>query len=268
MVDGRLIAPDAELRALELIDDKSDARFQTVAGRLVHRLADYSDPLLGSAQRRFLMSSLAGRVWSTGTVAQRWSAKTHHDGPENGGSSLHSTAPYGYHDTAHPFPALQDGEDLAAAVLESGTALAGKPVLQPSGVPEVWQFASADWHVVSLLRTETIAGELQTMTAAEGLAAGADIALLPPDRTADTANLLSMLPAGDRLPGWQLALRWNDEALAGQAVHGKIVAYWFVGLLAIAAGAVLAFWIAISLLRQMAAWPGLRTTWLPPCRTN
>ena len=60
-----------------------------------------------------------------------------------------------------------------------------------------------------------------------------------------------MMPAGDRLPGWQIALRWNDEALAGQAAHGKIVAYWFVGLLAIAAGAVLAFWIAISLLRQM-----------------
>ena len=34
------------------------------------------------------------RVASTGTDAQRWSAKTHQRTPKNGGSSLHSTTPY------------------------------------------------------------------------------------------------------------------------------------------------------------------------------
>ena len=34
------------------------------------------------------------RVWSTGTVAQRWSAKTHHKRPDIDGSSLNSTTNY------------------------------------------------------------------------------------------------------------------------------------------------------------------------------
>ena len=89
--DGRLIAADAELRALELIDDPSDRRYQRVAGRLAHRLVDYSPFSLGSAQRRFLLNALAGK-------AGFQSAPNDADSPS----------------------ALQDGEELAAAVLESG----------------------------------------------------------------------------------------------------------------------------------------------------
>ncbi|MGO9114952.1 MAG: sensor histidine kinase [Thermoguttaceae bacterium] len=259
--DGRLIAADSELRALELIDDPSDVQFQAVASRLVHRLVDYSAPLLGSSQRRFLINSLAGRVGfrpasDTSLAAENGATHTNPKGQRENGSASSLTlrvnvSGNGEHNSTDSLFALQDGEELAAAVLESGMVLASKPVVQPGGVPDVWQFASASGHVVPLFRTATILRELQTLAAAEGLPAGADVELLPPDRTADPSNFLSMLPAGDRLPGWQLALRWNDEALAGQAARGKIVAYWFVGILAVVAGAVLAFWIAMSLLRQM-----------------
>jgi hypothetical protein len=37
---------------------------------------------------------LDNRVWSTGTVAQRWSAQTHQEKPQGGGSSLRLTTPY------------------------------------------------------------------------------------------------------------------------------------------------------------------------------
>ena len=235
--DGRLIAADAELRALELIGDPADGRFQEVAARLAARLADYSDPLLGSSQRRFLINSLARSVG--------FQPATNKAGRQ---------------------PALQNAEELAAAVLESGTALTGKSILQPSGVPELWQFAAAGegesgplhsrgWkgvrRVVALFRTETIVRELQHLAAGENLPPGVGVELLPPKMAADPARFFYAMPAGDRLPDWQLAIEWNDDALTGATAHGKIVAYVLVGSIAVSAASVLAFWIAMSFRRQM-----------------
>jgi hypothetical protein len=171
--DGRLIAADAELRALELIGNPADARFQEIAIRLTNRLTDYSDPLLGSAQRRFLFNSLA-RI--------------------SGVQPASDNSPWK--------PALQDAEKLAADVLELGTALGGNAILQPSGVPDVWQFASAGadkgpGRIVALFRTETIVGQLRAMAANARLSASAGIELLPPNRMADSAKFLYMLPAGN-----------------------------------------------------------------------
>ena len=59
--ERRLIVADAELRAIELIGNAADARWQEIATRLAHRLVDYSTPLPSSSQRRFLMHSLASQ---------------------------------------------------------------------------------------------------------------------------------------------------------------------------------------------------------------
>lgn len=57
---GRLIAPSAQLLALQLIDDPEDERFRAVSGVLGEWLNDYGDPVMPAAQRRFLMSELRG----------------------------------------------------------------------------------------------------------------------------------------------------------------------------------------------------------------
>ena len=166
--EGRLIVADAELRALELIGNRSEARLQELAGRLATRLNDYSDPLLGSAQRRFLMQAL--EQLTAGTVS---------------------------------LPTLS-GEQLAAAFLESGAGVTGRGVLRAAGVPGLWQFPSADGRVVTLFRTETLSGELLALAAHEGLAPGVNVELLPPDATAELSGFLHVLPPvlGSRAGNW------------------------------------------------------------------
>jgi signal transduction histidine kinase len=105
--------------------------------------------------------------------------------------------------------------------------------------------------VIALFREKTINRELQKLAASENLPTGGRIELLPPDRTADLSQFLHVLPAGDRMPGWQLGLAWNDEQLINATAHGKIAAYMLAGLLAVAIAAGLALWIALRFLRQM-----------------
>ena len=106
-------------------------------------------------------------------------------------------------------------------------------------------------RVVALFRTKTIDRELQNLAIAENLPAGVGIDLLPPKTTADPASFFYAMPAGDRLPDWQLAIKWNDDVLAGVTAHRKIIAYVLVGSMAVSAASVLAFWIAVSFRRQM-----------------
>jgi len=55
---GRLVAPPAGLRALELIPDSADARRLALREALIARLNDYGPPAMPPAQRRFLMHRL------------------------------------------------------------------------------------------------------------------------------------------------------------------------------------------------------------------
>ena len=218
---GRLIVADAELRALQLIGKHPSPQVWTKLDNLCPglnwRLRDYSDPLLSSSQRLFLMQSLEPLDPIYGIV---------------------------------DLPTLP-AEELAAQFVESGAAIGGKSLLLPSGIPGVWQFASASGRTIALLRDKTINRELQELADKENLPSGVRVQLLPPDRMSDLSALLHVLPAGDRLPGWQLGLAWNDEQLVNATAHGKIAAYMLTGLLAVATAAGLALWIALRFLRQM-----------------
>src|SRR5439155_2104756 len=55
---GRLVAANAELMALELITNRNSPVFQSIARRLAVRLMDYENPLLAAPQRRFLMKEM------------------------------------------------------------------------------------------------------------------------------------------------------------------------------------------------------------------
>jgi signal transduction histidine kinase len=210
---GRSIVADAELRSLELIGDCQSPHFQEIAHRLTDRLNDYSIPSLRSSQRLFLMKALT-------RLDEKVALPTRH------------------------------AEELAAEFLESGRALGSRPVVQPSGMHDVWQFASADGRTVALLSLSTIYSEYWAWVKKQGLPSGVGVTLEPP-ALVDTAPFLHTLPAGDRLPGWQLGLSWNNEQLLNAAVQGKVAAYMLTGLLAVAITAGLALWIALRFLRQM-----------------
>jgi signal transduction histidine kinase len=142
-------------------------------------------------------------------------------------------------------------EELAAEFLAAGAPLSGRPILQSAGLPGVWQFGSTEGRVVVLFREKTLHRELDKLVAEERLPNGARVQLLPPSQTPDVSNFLHVLPAGDRMPGWQLGLAWNDEQLVNATARGKIAAYMLTGLLAVAIASGLALWIALRFLRQM-----------------
>ncbi len=218
---GRLIVADAELRALQLFHDVASPslgeKLDKTDASLDFRLGFYLDPLPRSPQRLFLMHAV---------------------------QHLHP-----YFGTTH-FPTLP-AEELAAEFLAAGAPIDAKPVLHSAGLPGVWQFGSTKGRIVMLFRDKTILQELDKLAAEEKLPSGARVQLLPPNQTPDMSKFLHVLPAGDRLPGWQLGLTWNDEQLVNATARGKIAAYMLTGLLAVAIAAGLALWIAITFRRQM-----------------
>ena len=92
---------------------------------------------------------------------------------------------------------------------------------------------------------------IKRLAAKENLPAGVSIELLPPKKTTDLARFFYAMPAGDRMPDWQLGIKWNDDSLAGAAARSKIIAYVLAGSFAVSAASVLAFWVAMSFRRQM-----------------
>jgi len=111
---GRLIVPNAELMALELLGSSASNHPHVPLERLKRRVLDYEDPALSAPQRRFLMRELQ-RLFSDPALA-----------------------------------ALLAAEDLAARYVEAGPAMAAEPGLRPSGLPGVWQSASSRGRVVTL----------------------------------------------------------------------------------------------------------------------
>ena len=59
---GRLLVPNAELMALELLKDSAPDRARVPLERLKQRVLDYDDPALSAPQRRFLMREAAAAV--------------------------------------------------------------------------------------------------------------------------------------------------------------------------------------------------------------
>ena len=211
--EGRLIAADAQLRALELIRDHSRFDFAQVSGRLATILSDYSTPLLPAAQRRFLMKEL---IRLTGDVKR--------------------------------FPTLQ-AEELAAAYLESHPPAVAR-ALRPSGLPDVWHFASPSGRMVALLRGSSISDRAAAILSAEALPQDVRIAVVRPGgETVDGIDYL--LPAGPKMPGWRLALSLGNNESAETATNGRVVAYVWIAILVIAAMSIIAMVVAAAFHRQL-----------------
>src|SRR6185369_14875114 len=117
-LQGRLLIPNAQLMALELLNATDSNRADLVCTELKKEVFDYNNSAMSAAQRRFLMRQL-----------QRFDAD----------------------------PSIQKmlaAEDLAAAFLEAAqTGLQKSPApnlqgLRQTSLPGVWQFASKKGRVI------------------------------------------------------------------------------------------------------------------------
>ena len=187
---GRLIAVNAELLALQLIGDAqhaqrvepaSPANFRRIADSLKSRLLDYRDRALPADQRRFLMKQL--RSLMPGDAE---------------------------------FPTLE-AEDLAARYLESDPPPLTEGQLPPqgsslrrSGLSDVWQLRSPNARVLALFSERSIVGDMQSLIAAHALPADVTVEVLPPGAEPSLPLVFASLPVGDYLAGWRLVLHVDD----------------------------------------------------------
>ena len=216
---GRLLVPNAELMALELLKDSAPDRARATLERLRTRLLDYDDPALSGPQRRFLMHEVQ-RLFPDQT-----------------------------------FSPMLAAEDLAARCLEAGPIRAGEPDLRPTALPGIWQFGSAHGRAVTLHQTETLLARMRTGITSQLLPADVSLTVLPPGKEFERSFL--SLPAGASLPGWRLALSLNDQRLFDTAADQRIASYVWIGFLVLATVIVLAA-LALRLVRRQMALTQLR----------
>jgi signal transduction histidine kinase len=216
---GRLIVPNAELLALELLHATDAGGARRVFERLKARLLDYDDPALAAPQRRFLMRK-AQQLFRDAAVGRMLAA-----------------------------------EDLAARCLEAGSIHPGEPALRTTALPGVWQFGAAGGRVVTLYRIDTL---LPHMRAGVSHPLPPDIAMyvLPPGKERDKPLLLSQT-AGPALPGWRLAFALKGPRSLDALAEQRIASYVWIGVLVFATVIVLAA-LALRLMRRQLALTQLR----------
>ena len=216
---GRLLVPNAELMALELLKGSTPDRARVVRERLQQRVLDYEHSALPSPQRRFLMRELQ-QLFPDAGVAQMLAA-----------------------------------EDLAARWLEASSARPQDPGFRPTALPEVWQFPSSRGRVVTLHKTEALGARLRAGVPAQLLPSDVSLTLLPPGNDLERPFLWQM--AGPALPGWLIGFSLQGRGLFDTVAEQRITSYVWIGGLVFATVLVLAA-LALRLVRRQVALTQLR----------
>lgn len=209
---GRVVAANAELMALELLAGSDDARFDKIATRLCGRLTNYLPGGMPASQRRFLMHEL-----------QRLKP-----------DYLFSTL---------------TAEDLAARYLE-GNRIADS-VLRATDVPGFSAVQSKTSRVVALFGTETLHSFLQASVNEIQTPRGAAMIVLAPGEEPKSNTFPILAVAGEELPGWRLALSVGDRAFFNELADRRAARYGLIASLVIGTMALLTVIVAKSFGRQM-----------------
>jgi signal transduction histidine kinase len=213
-VEGRLIAANAELMALELLGDSADPRFGNISDRLRKRVSDYQSGAMPSAQRRFLMRELERLV--PGTEFMTLTA-----------------------------------EDLAARYLEVRPKPVRSEMLQMTDIADLWSIASPTRRTLALLTTTRVRAKLDEAIREHPLQIGVSVAVLAPGQDALSEATLLTTALGAALPGWRLTLALEDRALFDSAADQKVTSYVFIASAVIAAMTLLTMMVAGGFRRQM-----------------
>jgi signal transduction histidine kinase len=213
--EGRLVSANAELLALELLNNKDDPRFRRIASRLRARLTDYSSDTPPSGQRRFIMHALEQL------------------------------------DPSQQFPTLP-AEDLANRYLETNPATPTGTSLRLTELRDVWAAVSPGRRAVALFPTDRLRAWIAGAVRGASLPEGVRLAALAPgeDPLGEPAPLIAAL--GPELPGWRLSVALDDRSLFDAEAARRLRLHVVVASGVIAAMTGLAILIARGLGRQIA----------------
>jgi len=138
-------------------------------------------------------------------------------------------------------------ERLAAQFLETGRTQAGEAALEASGAPDIWKFSVAGGRVIALYRTTTVLAAMRSLGSERKVA----LAVTPPGRAAPAGA--ESLPAGSRLPGWQISLLPAADQAVDELARRQTASYVWIGMLAIAVVAITALVAGGAVRRQWQA---------------
>ncbi len=213
---GRLVAANLELLALQLAKSTDHPRFELLAKQLMNRTNDYARVRMPASQRRFVMRELR-RLAPGSTECPTFAA-----------------------------------EDYAAHYLETGTAPSGDG-FQRTGLVGLWQRLSADGNVIGLFTTDDLRKRFRAAIDKAPHLLGARLDMLAPgdEPTAQHAALVS-LPAGTCAPGWTLLLSLDDVNAFETAADRKVTRYLWIGIVVAAVMTLLALAALRAFGRQVA----------------
>ncbi|NLF32179.1 MAG: hypothetical protein GX591_14990 [Planctomycetes bacterium] len=211
---GRLIVPNAQLLALELMDAGADAAGvrRTLEG-LWRGLDRYDGPAMPSAQRLFLMDRLAAGPWG-----------------------------------ASAFPTHQ-AERLACDLVATGDVPPAGGALHATRVGGLWRLARADRRVAMLLREDRLVADMQALIDAAAPPAGAAVRLVRPG--AAPGEALLTLEIAEPAPSWRLAVVLTGDDPFAAAAGRQVALYVWTGILLVALIVALAAVVARFVARQM-----------------
>jgi signal transduction histidine kinase len=212
---GRLIAPNALLLALQLTDATGHVGAESLAAALRARLLDYADDAMPSSQRVFLMRCLAESA--------------------NGDSLL---------------PMLH-AEELGLEMLEAGLPPLREGRLVLTSVEGVWAMALPGAQRVALFRQSRLVGELPSLLAEGTTPHEAEIRLLPPVEDPPERTPFLSRPAAAALPGWTLALDLSGPDPFAAAARAQTALDLWCGALIVVLFAALAVAMAVHFGKQM-----------------
>lgn len=209
---GRLLAADAELRLLELLD-KDSPEYAEVAANLARRVTDYESSVLATDQRHFLQSEMA----SLGVIDPKW----------------------------------PNAEALAAEFVSRPVEPAPPGVAERSSIIDVWQLRSPAGRAVALVTRPTLRQSIDEALAEQRLPASVRVAVvgpMPSDAVGEELVAVSLAPA---LPGWRLAIRVDDTLPFDAASATRTALLLWTAIAVVALTAALALLVANLLRRQM-----------------
>jgi signal transduction histidine kinase len=210
---GRLLQPNSQLFALQLMEDSSHPLFAGIAKALFERLNDYGSPLMPSSQRRFLMRQLQA-MW-----------------PE-----------------CPQFPTLA-AEETAAKFSKAGPAGLRRGRLHQMSDQKLWVYQTSDKSVIALFRQDSLQTFLDSAVVSDEKVPGIQISALAPGATAAGAFLSKEIK--EVSPDWRLILTLSGADPFESVSSQNIATYVWTGILMTAAIALLSFLLARYLQRQV-----------------
>ncbi len=215
---GRLIVPNAQLLALHLLEGRPDEAktFSEISDKLRQRLFDYSDSLLTSRQRLFLMEE------SLQAVPQK-----------------------------NELTRLMVAEHLAAEYLDHRVEPPKQTVFQSAGATDVWALSSLDRRTTLLVEANKIRDGFNQLAESSSLLKDVAVSIFAPNETAVQGDSFYSGEPGKLFPGWKIVATWKKGSGVDAIADRRIAIYRWTAALVVAAICALTLLVARFLRTQM-----------------